>query len=626
MRKNLSILLFFLLSISLSFGQENDKNEVPETLEALQDSIESILVKNNIPGAGLVLVSGDDIVLLTGMGKADRENNLEVNENTMFRLGSISKLLVGLSVLKLEEEGKLDLKDKVSDIIPEVEITNQWEEDYPLRIENLVEHSGGFRDWTWAELASNDSKPKTLKESLEFYPDSRVAKYAPGTRIQYSNFGMSLAAYIVESISGLSYEEYVNQNFFKPLGIQNMTFLRSQEYDKIGAQCYDNGIKMPYFHVLYRPSAALTGSPKELAKLLQFFLNKGKVDGKQIISEESIQRMHRNESLVLEHTQAFKSYGLANNPTFCKGYEYRGHGGSLPGSNSDFQYLLEQNLGYAVMMNGDDQEILSEISRLVMEFQLLDSPKKEAISKTTNIQHSSQDLTGYYISTNFKFKSIKFFKQLKTIRKIWHRGDTLFLKNMQRQGHTKFFSNGEGEFVSEKSQQTIIFQTQDPAAGEVIYGSYGMMKTVSPVYAYFLLFIFFSFLIAPLTITFFAVLRLLIFLIGKKKDKKALWICLWPFVTVLTFLLMVLILYFGIETKMDLFTLLGAPSHISLSLFFGTFAFALSSIWSAYYILKNSKTEMFRILYYHSVLAAIVGLIFTFYFFNNGIIGLMTWA
>ena len=200
--KSITFLVFLHFSISLCFAQDISNVNGPQTLKELQDSIQKILIATNTPGAGIALVSGDETIWLGGLGKADIENNIDVNESTMFRLGSVSKMFVALAILKLQEEGRLNLKDKIRDLIPDIKIINPWEEQYPIRIENLLEHTSGLSDWSFAELASNDPKPKTLKESLEYNPKGRISKFVPGTRVQYSNLGVSIAAYIVEKVSG----------------------------------------------------------------------------------------------------------------------------------------------------------------------------------------------------------------------------------------------------------------------------------------------------------------------------------------------------------------------------------------------------------------------------------------
>ena len=620
-RKSIILLVFLVLSVSLGFTQNVTDNIIPQTLNELQDTIQKTLIKNNISGAGIVMVSGDSIVLLRGFGKADIENNIDVDENTMFRLGSVSKILVSLAILKLQEEGKLNLKDKISDIIPEIKIENPWKDKHPIRIENLLEHSAGLNDWSWAELGSNDPKPKTLKESLEYYPKARVARYVPRTRIQYSNLGVSIAAYIVEKVSGMTYEDYVAKYFFKPLGMKNATFRNSEQYKNTGAKCYDNKTLLPYLNILYRPSAAFTASPKELVNLLRFFINRGKIDSIQLLSNRSLNRMERSESLSIKNSELFKNQGLGNAPSYYKSFIYRGHGGSVPGSNADFQYLPEYNLGYAIMINGDDESLLGKLSNLIKEYQTKDLPQKNVDTKE-KIYKSNQDLSGYYISTNYKFDLFKFMDKTKSLTKIWQKGDTLYVKNFKSQYPYRLYSNENNIFKTE-SGRIYLFQETDPVEGQVIYGNIGMYKKTPLIYAYTLITIFWAFIFIPLTIIVFAVISLLIYLFGKKKNKTALWFSLWPLISI-SFLL-IIALFMSQQTRLDKFLLLGNFSWLSLSIFIGTIAFALTSLWTIYYIYKNRKEKMAKISYYLSVLVALFNLIFTIYFFSIGLIGIMTW-
>ena len=625
LKKLLTIFVFVFISQSLIFAQYKGRINKPQTLSELQDSIQKILINTNTPGAGVVMVSADSVVLLKGFGKADVERNLDVNENTMFRLGSVSKLFVGLAILKLQEEGRLNLKDKLRDVLPNLEIVNPWESEYPIRIENLLEHTSGLNDWSLAELGSNDPKPKTLKESLEYYPKGRVAKFVPGTRIQYSNLAVSIAAYIVETVSGMTYEDYVAKYFFKPMGMKNMTFRESDQYQKRGAKGYDNGVPMPYFHTLYRPSAALTGSPKELIGLLNFFINRGKIGSTQLLSESSLDRMERNESLHIEKSELFTRNGLVNCASPYKNFIYRGHGGVVPGSITDFCYLPEYNMGFAVMINNNDKNVLDEISNLIKGYQTKDLAQ-DIKKRKLSIHKSRQDLTGYYIAVNSKFDCIKFFKKIKSIQKFWHQEDTLYVKSMLGGPYAnKFYSNGNMEFVSEYSDKFVIFQTKDPIEGEVINGHMGLLKKISPIYAYTLLTLFCAFLIVPVSVLVFVLLRLLIYLFGKKKDKIALWICLWPMVSTAIILVIAIAIFMSLQTQLDTFNLLGNMSPLSIFIFIGTIGFALASLWTAYYIFKNRNVKMAKLFYYHSALAAIFNLAFTIYFFSNGIIGLITW-
>ena len=624
-QKLIVLFVFLFCNISLGFAQGVGIARGPQTLIELQDSIQKILKKTNTPGAAIVIVSGDEVVLLKGMGKADIEKNLDVDKNTLFRLGSVSKLFVGLAILKLQEEGRLHLKDRIRDIIPDLAIVNPWEDQFPIRIENLLEHTSGIGDWSLAELGSNDPKPKTLKESLEYYPKGRVAKFVPGTRIQYSNLGVSIAAYIVERVSGLPYEEYIATFFFKPMGITDMTFRNSDQYKKTGAKGYDEGVLMPYLHVLYRPSAALTGTPEDMVNMLKFFIHRGKINNNQIISDSSLRRMERNESLHIGHSEVFSGSGLTNAADYYKNFVYHGHGGSVPGSNADFCYLPEYNRGYAVMINGNNQDVINLLSGLIKEYQTKDLPR-EVVAAQKTIHKSTQDLSGYYMAVNYKFDAIRFILKIKSLRKFWHQNDTLYAKNVLGKYPDKFYPNGKEEFVSEYSDKFVIFQTNDPVEGQVIYGSWGMLKKITPVRAYTLQVIFWAFFIVPVSVFIFALISLLIYLFGRKKNKVALWISLWPLVTISCLLAIAIAIVLSIQTTADAFLMLGNISPVSVLIFMGTICFALASLWSVYYIIRNRHVKMSGILFYHSVLAAIFNIIFTIYFLSNGLIGVMTWS
>jgi len=117
--KSIFVLVLLLSNFngSITFSQETYNDNEPQTLTELKNSIQKVLKDTKTPGAGVVMVSGDETIMLEGIGKADIENNIDVNENTMFRLGSISKVYVALAILKLQEEGRLSLKDKIKDLI-----------------------------------------------------------------------------------------------------------------------------------------------------------------------------------------------------------------------------------------------------------------------------------------------------------------------------------------------------------------------------------------------------------------------------------------------------------------------------------------------------------------------------
>jgi CubicO group peptidase (beta-lactamase class C family) len=620
----LLLLLFILIGLK-SFAQEIAYDNQPKTLTALKSAIQKILIETKTPGAGVALVSGDETIMLEGFGKADIENNIDVNENTMFRLGSVSKVYVALAILKLQEEGRLNLKDKIRDLIPEIEFNNPWEDKFPIRIENLLEHTSGWDEWHLAELGSDDPKPKTLKEALDFYPKSRTSKFIPGTRIGYSNVGMSVATYIVEKVSGLTFEAYIDNYFFKPMGIENMTFLQSDQFKKMGVKLYDNGIKLNYLHGLYRPSLALNGSPKDMVKMIKLFINRGRVNNNQLISDSSLLRMEKSESLPLfSKYETLKRYGLANSPSNFKGFVYRGHGGSLPGGNADFAYLPEYNMGFVVMINGGDESAVQRIAGLIKYYQTKDLIQKP-IDTVAHKFKISTDPSGFYTIIHPKIDQIGFIEHIKTIQKVWIKNDTLYKKfPLIGNSTAKYIPVGNNEFRSVNSKLIELALINDPLDGNILL-NYGYFKKITPFRAYALITIFIAFPITLLSTTIFGLLWTLISLFGKKKNKTALWICLWPLITNSFVFVVIISSLIKVQTRYDAFQLFGTMNLLSVLFFICSICYALASVWSVYYIFRNHRVKMSRIFYFYSALAAVLNLIFMFYLSSNGLIGVPTW-
>jgi len=624
-KKTISLLLFLLIFNGLNiFAQDAVDPNKPKTLTELRNSIQKTLKETKTPGAGVVLVSGDETIMVEGFGKADVENNVDANENTMFRLGSISKTLVALAILKLQEEGRLNLKDKIKDIIPEIKFKNTWEDKYPIRIENLLEHTSGWKYWSMAELGSDDPKPKTLKEALDFYPKTRTSLFVPGTRIMESNVGTAVAAYIVEKVSGLTFENYMEINFFKPMGMESASFLQTEQYKKSGATLYEDAIKLNYFNIIYRPAAALNASPKDIAKMVEFFINRGKINNIQLLTDSSLCRMERAGSLQ-ENISKFKQYsanGLSNHSSSFNRFLYHGFSGSLPGGNANFGYNIENKLGYAVMINGGDEEPLFKIVNLITYYQTKDL-KQKPVEIDTKKYKIEGNLSGYYTSVIPKFDLTKALELIKNIQKVWLKNDTVYIKRLMGGGSlAKLVSAGNNEFRIIETNQIGFVVINDPLEGNIIGFN---LKKISPLWACTLLTLFYTFFLVLFTTTIFGLIGIMVYLFGKKKNKIALKICLWQLITSSFIFIVYFIILLNSRTRYDLFQLFGTANIYSVLLLISGICYALASVWTVYYIFKNRHETMSKFCYSYSAFAAILNFVFMLYFLSNGLIGFPTW-
>jgi len=215
--------LFLGLPASAEDAPKKDEKVIPQTLAELEAEILKVMEKTKTPGLAVTLVSREGELWTAGLGLADVAIKRAATAETPFRIGSITKSLVSLAALMLIEEGKLALNDRLASRAPEVWFDNPWEETDPVRLVHLLEHTAGFDDIRLREYALLDPDIP-LKEALDYYPVSRVSRWRPGTRFSYCNSGPSIVAYVIAKITGLTFEDFVAERLFQPLGMETATF------------------------------------------------------------------------------------------------------------------------------------------------------------------------------------------------------------------------------------------------------------------------------------------------------------------------------------------------------------------------------------------------------------------
>ncbi|MHC5112528.1 MAG: serine hydrolase domain-containing protein, partial [Planctomycetota bacterium] len=266
------LIYIVLLTIGLACGglQADGEIRTPATLDELKTAVAAVIGENGVPAVGIAMVDENGPVWIGAIGKANLEQGIVADGNTLFRIGSTSKMFVALAVLKLVEQGRLSLDDQVADLAPEIGFENPWEDSDPVRVVHLLEHTTGWDDIHLPEYAHNDPAPASLKEGLDFHPHSRISRWKPGTRMSYCNSGPPVAAYIVEKLTGQGFEDYVEEHFFEPIGMETASYFLSEDVVSNGATLYANGNEpQEYWHILMRPSGSINASPTDMAKFVR---------------------------------------------------------------------------------------------------------------------------------------------------------------------------------------------------------------------------------------------------------------------------------------------------------------------------------------------------------------------
>lgn len=342
------LLLPVLIAVTwLAAGRAQARGPDREAIARLLGDVGRIVQAEGIPGVGMALVTRERVLWSGGVGLADRERNVGIGPDTCFRVGSISKSFVALTVLRLVERGVLDLDAPIHRYAPDLVARNRWRRDAPVTLAHVLEHTAGFDDMHFNESGTADTPELPVADALAINPRSRTSRWRPGSRMAYANPGTTVAAHVIEKVTGQSFEEVVEREVLRPLAISPAGFRRTPELDACLAQGYgaDGTTPAPYWTTPHRPAGHLTTSPRQLAKLVQMLLRRGH----GLVDAASIDRMERSETRA--HGIEGLAYGLANYGDFSLPARARGHDGGMPGFISEYRYFPELGVGWVLLYN-----------------------------------------------------------------------------------------------------------------------------------------------------------------------------------------------------------------------------------------------------------------------------------
>lgn len=331
--------------------------------DRLQRKIEDIRENANVPGASLVIVDRNGIVWDADFGLADRDSATPVTADTVFRIGSVTKIFTAAALVQLDRDDNFSLDDAVAAHVPAGLFFNQWEDKHPVTVANLLEHTSGFRDWTKAEFDHN--VPLDLEDGLAFSPQSRTSRWKPGLHSVYSNANYGLAGLVLERVSGQSYETLVQQRLFAPLGMHSATSLQERTRNLATGYDRDGETRIPYWHMIQRPAAAINARSREMAALVSMLLNDGHYKQQMVLSPAEIARMESPRTSLAARNGMHFGYGLGMYAQYRNGFLFMGHGGDGDGYLSRFGYCRQLGIGYFVTFNSASQRTLGAFRRAI---------------------------------------------------------------------------------------------------------------------------------------------------------------------------------------------------------------------------------------------------------------------
>ncbi|MGO4369875.1 serine hydrolase [Paenibacillus sp. MCAF20] len=301
-------LLILCLMTSTVYGAASETEGNSQTKELNAESAVAFLdsffasetTKPHYTGASVVVVKDGKVIAQKGYGVSDKETGKAVDPaSTVFRIASVSKTFTAVAAMQLIEQGKLSLTDDILKVLPNLKLVNPF--NTPVTIEQLLTHTTGFeiRDPKPEDLHFDFNKIVSIEEYVQANLPPVVRK--PGSSYMYDNFASLLLGLVVEKASGVPFETYMEQNIFKPLGMNNSGFkLEGKLKEQLAAGYSAAGQKVEPYAVTptIMPHGGMLSTAEDVGKFMIAFLNGGATESSRILAENTVDQMEVYRSSI----------------------------------------------------------------------------------------------------------------------------------------------------------------------------------------------------------------------------------------------------------------------------------------------------------------------------------------
>ena len=323
--------------------------------------------KAKIPGLSIGIVESDKVIYARGFGFSDIASGIQATPRTLYGIGSVTKSFTALGIIQLLEEGKIRLDDSVEKYLP----LKLQSLGVPVTIHHLLTHSSGIPDLAYADAFMNgvlgyDNSwlpVSSAEDVIAFMSDANDwAVSKPGERFFYLNEGYVLLGQIISKLSGLAYEDYVDQRILRPLKMDRTFFFKADvEKDGDKATPYivnkEGGHLPSVFPYGISSDGGLISNVIDLSNYVKMCLNKGEFEGEKLLNRQTFEKIETPHILEPSETFGKDSYGYGWEiiPDFY-GAKLVNHGGSVSVYTAHVAYLPERNVGVSVLANSGGLE------------------------------------------------------------------------------------------------------------------------------------------------------------------------------------------------------------------------------------------------------------------------------
>ena len=256
--------------------------------------------KNDVQGLSIALVDDQQVVWAEGFGLADVKNKISADADTIYRVGSVSKLFTATAAMQLVEQKKLELDQPLVNYVPDFAIRTRFADAPPITLRHIMTHHSGIpSDYGKGMWTKNPQPLKTLPALLR----DEYAAFPPDTVFAYSNLGMSLLGLAVQNVSGQEYAAHMRQTVLIPLGMEHAAFSTTIDFVPPAARAYNGSEEKAEPPLRDIPAGGLNASVNDMSRFIRMILADGSIDGHRLLQPETLREMLRpqNDDVVLDH-------------------------------------------------------------------------------------------------------------------------------------------------------------------------------------------------------------------------------------------------------------------------------------------------------------------------------------
>lgn len=344
------------------YKKEGLDPKVEAVFEEFRASVPAIMRKGKVPGVAIALVDQQGIIWTEGFGYTDYKRKILVTPDTPFLICSMSKTVTATAVMLAVQDGLLDLDEPITTYLPDFRVNSRYEEnpEQKITLRHLLSHTAGLCS---EPTIGNYAEPEgSFEEHVRSIYGTWLI-YPVGQAHQYTNASIDLAAYILQVVSGMPFEQYMKERLFRPLGMPNSTIdskeILSNSDRAIG---HEFGlVKLPPVLPLIGAGGVYTSSA-DFAKFVQLHINKGTIEGKRILDDSLIDAMHTPKG-VIGHPDHYYGLGIHIDK---RGPEKDNlllhHEGGGYGFASFMHWYPEYGIGTVVLTNKGRNPVLGELA------------------------------------------------------------------------------------------------------------------------------------------------------------------------------------------------------------------------------------------------------------------------